>query len=281
MRTYLAGWQAPWEMRCDWHLRALQGKGMAMLNQILHPSPGAATPVLIIHGLYGSARNWGVIAKRLSDRGPVIAVDQRNHGDSPWFDSHSYPDMARDLAEVIEQQDGPVDVIGHSMGGKAAMTLALTRPDLVRRLMVADIAPVAYTHSQIEFIDAMRAVDLTRVTRRSDAIEQLEALVDDPTLRAFFTQSLDIKGQRWLLNLDVLAREMPQILGFPDVAGTFDGPVLFLSGATSHYVQPAHRDKIRALFPSARFAKIPEAGHWLHAERPRAFEAAARVFLDS
>lgn len=252
-----------------------------MLNCLVHPSSGDATPLLIVHGLYGSARNWGVIAKRLSDRGPVVAVDQRNHGDSPWYDSHSYTDMANDLAQVIEDQGAPMDVVGHSMGGKAAMVLALTRPDLLRRVVIADIAPVAYDHSQMQYIEAMRAVDLTRVTRRSDAVEQLEPLVDDPTLRAFFTQSLDVKGQRWLLNLDVLAREMPKILGFPQVTGQFDGSVLFLSGAQSHYVRPEHRDQIRALFPAARFAKIPQAGHWLHAERPREFEAAVRVFLDS
>lgn len=251
-----------------------------MLNCLVHPSSGAATPLLIVHGLYGSARNWGVIAKRLSDRGPVVAVDQRNHGDSPWHDSHSYTDMAADLARVIEDQGAPMDVVGHSMGGKAAMVLALTRPDLLRRVVIADIAPVAYDHSQIQYIEAMRAVDLTRVARRADAVEQLEPLVEDPTLRAFFTQSLDVKGQRWMLNLDVLAREMPKILGFPEVTGQFDGPVLFLSGAQSHYVAPGHRDRIRALFPNARFAKIPQAGHWLHAERPREFEAALRVFLD-
>ena len=252
-----------------------------MLNCLVHPSYGDATPLLIVHGLYGSARNWGVIAKRLSDRGPVVAVDQRNHGDSPWHDSHSYTDMATDLAQVIEDQGAPMDVVGHSMGGKAAMVLALTRPDLLRRVVIADIAPVAYDHSQMQYIEAMRAVDLTRVTRRSDAVEQLEPLVDDPTLRAFFTQSLDVKSQRWLLNLDVLAREMPKILGFPEVTGQFDGPVLFLSGSQSHYVRPEHRDHIRSLFPAARFAKIPQAGHWLHAERPREFEAAVRVFLDS
>ena len=107
-----------------------------MLNVIHHASGGNAPPLLIAHGLYGSGRNWGVIAKRLSDRGPVMAVDMRNHGASPWFSTHSYQDMAADLAEVIEvEADGPIDVLGHSMGGKASMVLALTRPELVRRLV--------------------------------------------------------------------------------------------------------------------------------------------------
>ena len=204
-----------------------------MLNTVLHGTPTDAPPLLIVHGLYGSARNWGVIAKRLSDERQVIAVDQRNHGDSPWFDSHGYPDMAGDLAEVIAAHGGRADVVGHSMGGKAAMVLALTRPDLVGRLIVADIAPVAYTHSQIQYIEAMRSVDLARVEKRSDAIRQLAKSVDDPTLQSFFTQSLDLKARRWKLNLDVLAAEMPKILSFPEIEGRFDGPTLFLSGGNS------------------------------------------------
>ncbi|MGJ8602921.1 MAG: alpha/beta fold hydrolase [Marivita sp.] len=251
-----------------------------MLNTLLTHSDGTATPLLIVHGLYGSGRNWGVIAKRLSDRGPVIAVDQRNHGDSFWADSHSYEDMADDLAQVIASHGGAVDVVGHSMGGKAAMVLALTRPELVSRLIVADIAPVTYTHSQTQFIDAMRAVDLSKVEKRSDAAEQLAAHVDDPTLQAFFTQSLDVAHKRWKLNLNALATEMPQVLGFPDITGQFDKPTLFLSGAQSDYVTPAYRPTIKGLFPAARFAKIPRAGHWLHAEKPREFEASVRAFLD-
>lgn len=250
-----------------------------MLNTLLNASDGTATPLLIVHGLYGSGRNWGVIAKRLSDRGPVRAVDMRNHGDSFWADSHSYEDMAADLAEVIEANGAPMDVVGHSMGGKAAMVLALTRPELVSRLLVADIAPVAYGHSQLQFIEAMRSVDLSTVEKRSDASAQLARRVDDPMLQAFFTQSLDLKAKRWKLNLDTLAREMPKILGFPDISGSFSKPTLFLTGANSDYVTADHRPKIRALFPRARFAKIPNAGHWLHADKPRDFEASVRAFL--
>lgn len=249
-----------------------------MLNVIEHGKRTDHPGLLIVHGLYGSARNWGVIAKRLSDSRQVVAVDMRNHGLSPWRDTHSYPDMADDLAQVLEGLDGPFDVLGHSMGGKAAMVLALTRPDLVNRLIVADIAPVAYGHSQIQFIEAMKAVDLDKVERRSDAAEQLKQVVDDPTLITFFTQSLDVKEKKWRLNLDVLAREMPRILSFPEVAGQFDKPTLFLSGANSDYVKREYREGIKALFPQAQFAKIPGAGHWLHAEKPREFEAAVRTW---
>ena len=251
-----------------------------MLNCIHHGVPTDRPGLVIVHGLYGSARNWGVIAKRLSDTRHVVAVDMRNHGTSPWFDTHSYSDMAADLAEVIESLKAPYDVLGHSMGGKAAMVLALTRPELVNRLLVADIAPVSYDNNQMQYIDAMKSVDLTRVGKRSDAGEQLLEKIDNPDLAPFFLQSLDIREKRWLLNLDTLAREMPKILGFPEITGGYEGKVMFLAGAESDYVRPEFRDRIKGLFPRAQFAKIPGAGHWLHAEKPREFEAAVRHWLD-
>ncbi|MDW3225066.1 MAG: alpha/beta fold hydrolase [Paracoccaceae bacterium] len=235
--------------------------------------------VLIVHGLFGSGRNWGVIAKRLSDRARVITVDQRNHGQSAWTKTHTYADMAEDLAQLISHLGGPAHVVGHSMGGKAAMVLAVQNPDLVQRLVVGDIAPVAYTHSQMQFISAMRAVDLTKLSRRSEAEAQLGEMGVEPALQSFFTQSLDVPGKRWRLNLDVLASEMESILSFPKLSGTFDRPALFLSGANSDYVTSDHRPVIKSLFPQAHFAKLPNAGHWLHAEKPREFEAAVRTYL--
>ncbi|MDZ4134375.1 MAG: alpha/beta fold hydrolase, partial [Paracoccaceae bacterium] len=225
----------------------------------------------------------GVIARRLADTRDVIAVDLRNHGESAWLPGHSYADLAADLAQVIEASGGHADVMGHSMGGKAAMVLALTRPDLVNRLVVADIAPVAYGHDQTRHIDALRSLDLTGLGTRSEADRRLTAAVADPGLRAFFLQSLDLKSSppRWRLNLDVLEAEMPKITGWPVMTGQFAHPTLFLTGGQSEYVRPEHRETIRALFPAARFAKIPDAGHWLHAEKPREFEETVRVFLDA
>ncbi|MCX7558888.1 alpha/beta fold hydrolase [Sulfitobacter sp. F26204] len=254
-----------------------------MLNYSEYGAPAPDTPPLIIaHGLYGSGRNWGVIAKRLSDTRRVLTPDLRNHGTSPREKTQSYPDMAADLAELITYVGGPVDLCGHSMGGKAAMALALTQPHLIRKLIVADIAPVTYGHSQQGMIDAMRTVDLAGLTRRSDAESQLAMAGIEPALQSFFTQSLDIPNKRWRLNLDVLEAEMDKIMGWPTTLdGPFDGPTLFLSGGASDYVTPAHRPRIKALFPKARFARIPGAAHWLHAEKPREFEASLRVFLDS
>ncbi|SMR81477.1 Pimeloyl-ACP methyl ester carboxylesterase [Aliiroseovarius halocynthiae] len=237
-------------------------------------------PILIVHGLFGSGRNWNVIAKRLSDERRIVSVDMRNHGDSPQFATQSYYDMAEDLAKVVRQIGGQADVIGHSMGGKASMILALDNGALVNRLLVADIAPVPYAHSQQSMIEAMRSIDLSRVNTRADADQQLAQVLDDVSVRAFLLQSLNVKARQWKLNLNVLEAEMAKIVGFPDVSGTFTGPTLFLAGATSDYVLPEHRPTIKALFPAARQAKIPGAGHWLHAEKPREFEAAARSFLN-
>ena len=252
-----------------------------MLEMTRHGTATDRPAVLIAHGLFGSARNWGAIARALADHRAVIAVDMRNHGDSPWQDSHTYPDMAADLAEIAAAEGAPLDVVGHSMGGKAAMRLALDHPAAVRRLAVIDIAPVAYGHTQQGLIDAMRALDLSDLRARSEADRRLSAEVADPGVRAFLLQSLDLRADppRWRLNLDALERNMAAILGW-DGAGAFDGPALFLSGGASDYVLPDHRPAIRAHFPAARLAKIPGAGHWLHAERPDATAETLRAFLD-
>jgi len=231
---------------------------------------GQDRKLLLVHGLFGQARNFTSLARRLSDRFAVTVPDLRNHGDSDWTDTHSYADLADDIAPLAGGA-----VLGHSMGGKAAMILALTRPERVERLVVADIAPVDYGKSVHPELEAMLALDPDQPSRSAAA----EALEVDESLKAFLVQQLDLERGRWRLNLDTLRREMPAIFGFPDTDASYDGPALFLSGGQSDYVRREHRDRIRALFPRARFAKIPGAGHFLHAERPDAFEAAVRAFL--
>ncbi|EET47588.1 alpha/beta fold hydrolase [Thalassobium sp. R2A62] len=250
-----------------------------MLNTIEHGARTERPDLLIAHGLFGSGRNWGAIAKRVSDSRRVMAVDMRNHGTSPRFDTNSYPDMAGDLAQVLEGSvDAPSDVLGHSMGGKSAMVLALTRPELVRRLIIADIAPIGYSHTQSHLIDAMERLDLSGVSKRSEAAERLDV---DENVKAFLLQSADLKAGEWRFNLPVLRAEMDKIIGFPKMQGSFEGPTLFLTGGASDYVLPEHRDEIKRLFPRARFAKLPDVGHWLHAEKPREFDATVRAFLDA
>jgi pimeloyl-ACP methyl ester carboxylesterase len=253
-----------------------------MLATQVFGEPQGRPPLLIAHGLFGSARNWGVIARRLAEGRQVVAVDMRNHGESPRAPAHGYGDLAADLAEVVAAIGGRADVLGHSMGGKAAMRLALDRPGTVARLIVADIAPVGYGHSQSHLIHAMRGLDLAGLAHRSEADRRLSATVPDAGVRAFLLQSLDLRADppHWRLNLDVLEAEMARIVGWEKAEGRFEGPALFLSGALSDYVRREHRAAILAQFPAARFAKIPGAGHWLHADRPRDFEAAVAAFLD-
>lgn len=253
-----------------------------MLAMLTYGEPTALPPLLIVHGLFGSARNWGVISRRMAETRRVVAVDMRNHGESPWASSHGYPDLAADLAEVIRAEGRPMDVMGHSMGGKASMWLALTDGALVNRLVVADIAPAAYGHSQNHLVEAMRGMDLANLTLRSEADRRLAPLIAEEGTRAFLLQSLDLKAvpPRWRLNLDVLHDEMDKITGWPGSDRHYDGPTLFLSGGNSGYVRKMHDPAITALFPKARFQQIEGAGHWLHAERPREFEAALTAFLD-
>lgn len=244
-------------------------------------APGTAPPLLIAHGLFGSGRNWGGIVRALAEGRLVITVDMRNHGDSPWAESHSYPELAGDLAETIAEFGGEADVLGHSMGGKAAMALALLHPGRLRRLVVADIAPVAYDHGHERIIAALRGLDLSGLTTRAEADRRLAAAIPEAGLRAFLLQSLDLRSEppRWRLNLAVLEAEMPRITGWPELPGRFEGPALFLAGALSDYVRPEHRAAIAASFPRARVARIPGAGHWLHADRPAEVVAAVRAFL--
>jgi pimeloyl-ACP methyl ester carboxylesterase len=185
----------------------------AVALHTIRQGAGPARPLVIAHGLFGSARNWGRIARDLSDRGPVIAADMRNHGVSPWTNHHDYAGMAADLAALIAAEDQPCDVLGHSMGGKAAMVLAIAQPELVARLVIADIAPIAYEHSQAHLVAAMRGVALDTVQTRRDADAALATAVPDPGTRAFLLHALDMQSHppRW--RLDRLKHRLAQPAG--------------------------------------------------------------------
>lgn len=245
---------------------------------------GGGTPLLIAHGLFGSGRNWTSMARRLAAGRRVLTVDLRNHGDSGWAAECGYPAQGGDLAETLAAEGVErADVLGHSMGGKAAMALALTAPERVRKLIVADIAPVAYDHDHGDFVAAMRKVDLSRLTRRSDADPMLAEAIGQPALRAFILQNLAVEDgrARWTLNLDALAAGMEDLLGWPEAwpRATFDGPSLFVRGGASDYVAEARLEAVRRRFPQAEVATLDEAGHWLHAERPEPFLEAVQAFL--
>jgi esterase len=256
-----------------------------MSLELAHVSFGeAGSPVVILHGLLGSARNWTSIAKEVAGTHRVFALDLRNHGRSPWAASMSFDEMAGDVAAFIERQGlGPVTLIGHSLGGKVGMRLALTHPELIERLVVVDVAPVAYAHTFAPLVETMRQVDLARVKRRTDAELQLQDAVPDAAMRNFLLQNL-VKadaGFVWRVNLEALAANMHELLGFPTPApdAAYGGPTLFVAGDRSDYVRPEHRPRIERLFPDAEYVVIADAGHWLHAERPVAFLAHVRRFL--
>ena len=243
------------------------------------------SPIVVMHGLFGAARNWASIGKRLAERYRVFALDLRNHGSSPWSDEVGYAAMAEDVRAFIESFGlEPAIVIGHSMGGKVAMRLALEYRDLVDRLIVADIAPVAYQHSFDDYFDAMRGIDLGAAKRRADVEQALEPSIPERSIRSFLMQNLvrDEGGFAWRLNLDALAMHMDDLTGWPgDLPGwRFDGPTLFVGGDTSDYLQPGHRRTILKLFPEARFMTLKNAGHWLHFEQPEAFLATVDAFIE-
>ena len=246
---------------------------------------GAGPPLAILHGLFGSGRNWASIAQRLAVNRRVIAFDLRNHGASPWAETMDYREMAEDIRASLHARGyDRIALLGHSMGGKVAMMAALEHGAAVERLIVADIAPVAYPAHHLWHVQAMRRLDLAAIKRRSEADARLAAAVPDPAERSFLLQNLifDNGGVRWRANLAAIEREMPRLVGFPAVAEgrSYEGPVLFIAGGRSDYLQPAHEPAIRHLFPKAEIARIENAGHWLHAEQPDAFLAIVESFLN-
>lgn len=245
---------------------------------------GAGRPVVILHGLFGSKRNWSAIARQLAAAFQVFTVDLRNHGESPWDDRHEYPAMAADVASFFDRQvGGPVTLIGHSMGGKVAMLLALTRPDLVERLLVVDISPARSRGTPIGYVHAMQRVPLAACARRSDVEAALAGDILDPVVRGFLVTNIVSRpeGLAWTANLDAIERQFDTILDWPDTADAapFFGPTLFLRGNRSLFMKPEHALVIHQLFPAATIESIIGAGHWVHAEQPAAFLEAVRRFL--
>jgi pimeloyl-ACP methyl ester carboxylesterase len=259
--------------------------------------------VAFVHGLFGQGRNWTTIARRLADPsgdGPghrVTLVDLPNHGHSPWTDRVDYVDMAGAVADLLAGFGEPVTLVGHSMGGKVAMQVALRRPELLRGLVVVDISPSVYpeTGGRTEdpdeeaspfaaFIAAMRAIDLDGLATREDADAALRTAVPSDMVRAFLLQSLvrdGSTGWRWRLNLELLGRDLGVLRGFPDPppGAVFDGPTLWIAGAQSTYVLDADRPRMEELFPRVRLVRVKHAGHWVHSEAPEVFTEAVRRFL--
>ena len=245
--------------------------------------------VLFLHGLFGQGRNWTAVAKALSLQAQVTLVDLPNHGRSPWTDHFSYPEMADQLADLL-RQDGKgaaYAVVGHSMGGKVAMTLALRHPELIERLAVVDVSPVATTEIShfARYVEGMQSIDLADLTDRAQAEAQLAPYAPDPGIRSFLLQNLRRgsrpgEGWRWQMNLGLLGDHLDEMGGWPDpVATPYPGPVLWLAGANSDYVRSDYAPVMRALFPRVQLVTIKDAGHWLHTDQPAVFLSVLRRFL--
>ena len=246
---------------------------------------GAGPPLAILHGLFGSGRNWASIAQRLAERHRVIAIDLRNHGASPWAETMDYREMADDVRSTLRGRGHDrFSLLGHSLGGKVAMVAALEDGAAIERLIVVDIAPVAYAVRHLGYAQAMRELDLVSIKRRSDADAALAPAIPDAAERAFLLQNLVLEDgrARWRLNLEAIEREMPRLVDFPAMpAGrTYQGPALFIAGSLSDYLRPEYEPTIRGLFPNAAIANIDNAGHWVHAEQPTAFLAVVEGSLN-
>jgi esterase len=243
---------------------------------------GQGEPLVLLHGLFGSARNFGTVQKQFAQRHRTIALDLRNHGTSPQDGDMRYEIMAADVLQTLDQLGAlPVTIMGHSMGGKVAMQAALAQSDAVTRLIVADIAPGAYPPHYRDIATAMLSLDLLPGTTRAEVDAALADAVPDSAMRAFLLQNLQLgAAPSWRIGLEQIAAALDVIGDWsaaPDAR--YSGPTLFIAGAASDYIQPTHRPVIRALFPNTRFVTLKNAGHWLHADNPSGFVAVVEAFL--
>ncbi len=251
-----------------------------ILNSLM---AGDGPPLVLLHGLFGAAKNLGVLARGLAGQAKVISLDLRNHGDSPHDAVMNFSAMAEDVAETLESLG--VDralVAGHSLGGKTAMTLALTRPEMVERLAVLDIAPVTYAHDYDDYVAAMQAIALTPALTRAAADAALAPVVVEAPMRAFLLNNLLLGEQpHWRMGLDEIGAAMAELLVWNDPPGCvpYTGKTLFLRGGNSDYVSAPAESKIKRLFPDARIETIEGAAHWLHAEKPHEVISSLKGFF--
>lgn len=246
---------------------------------------GEGRPLIILHGLFGSRDNWHTVATRLADIRRVITVDLPNHGESPHTTRFDYDSMAAAVAETLDGLSiRDCDLMGHSLGGKAAMRFAQHHAERLGALIVVDIAPVDYPHhSHANIIEALRSVDPTTVSSRRDADEQMARSIGSRAIRAFLLKNL-VKANdeyAWRLNIDAIESNYTAIRSFPSDRIRYEGPCLFLRGDRSDYVGEREKTVIEAMFPRADVRTIRGAGHWLHAEKQDEFVREVRDFLQN
>jgi esterase len=244
---------------------------------------GEGPPLVILHGLFGSFENWAYISQQLSDEFRVISVDQRNHGQSPHDPEMNFPALGKDLGDFLDQlQLERANVLGHSLGGKAAMEFALTRPGRAERLIVVDMAPRGYPRKHDRIFEALRSLRLESFHTRGEIEEALEPAIPELAVRRFLLKGL---AQRtpgefsWKFNLPVLHESYDQLTAPLDRGRSCDCPALFIRGADSDYIRAGDEALIRELFPRAEMTTIEGAGHWVHAEQPQVFIDRVKNFL--
>jgi len=230
-------------------------------------------PLIILHGFFASSRNWRLIAKKLADHYHVYVLDMRNHGLSPHAAEMDYATMAEDLLAFMDQHKlQSANFLGHSMGGKVAMWLALTAPERIDKLIVADISPVSYQHSFDNTINALKQLPLNQISNRKQADDLLSGAIPELSYRQFLLQNLQLKEGEysWRINLDYFFQAADSIIAFPAVENIepYQGEVLFIMGGNSNYSDP---DAIEGSFPNAEIITIKEANHWLHIDKPADF----------
>ena len=238
--------------------------------------------VLLLHGLFGDGDNLRGLGRQLAETFRVALVDLRNHGRSPHSDRMDLPSMAADVAALQDRLGAPATaLVGHSLGGKVAMQLAMTQPRRVTRLVLADIAPAAYPPGHQQILAGLQALDLSALADRRGADAALAAWVPEPGVRQFLLKSLyrDGDGLHWRFNLPALVRCYDALRAAP-VGDPFPGPTLFIKGEHSDYITAEHRAAIEAAFPAFQFRMIANTGHWLHGERPAAFNRLVQQFLN-
>ncbi|WP_242923754.1 alpha/beta fold hydrolase [Pontibacter liquoris] len=245
---------------------------------------GHGQPLLILHGLFGTLDNWQTLAKRLAEHYNVFLVDLRNHGRSPHSEEHNYEAMAADVLELVDHLNIPTPAImGHSMGGKVAMTYALRYPTRLTKLIVVDIAPKAYPPHHDEIIDALQSVDLGTVTSRSEVDAQLAKTIKEEAVRQFLMKNLYRKEDStfgWRMNLDAIERNYAQVAAAVTSDVPFKKSTLFIKGGRSGYIKPEDLfGSIEHLFTLVEIETIPEAGHWVHAEAPDKVYELVSTFL--
>jgi esterase len=244
---------------------------------------GEGRPLVILHGLFGSSDNWYSLSKVFAEQFCVYTVDQRNHGQSPHSDEFNYKTLAQDLEDFLDQQSivDPI-VIGHSMGGKTAMNLAIKSPHTIAKLIVVDIAPKSYPIHHDHILDGLTAIPLESIQSRNEAEAILAEYVDEADVRQFLLKNLSRNSEgkfMWKINLPAIEKHIEEIGAGMQFEGTYPKPTLFIKGARSNYFKPGDDDSIRSYFPQATIVTV-DTGHWVQAENPKAFMEAVNNFLN-